>query len=267
MSIIDDNSKESIQLLFNERMPDIQDDQMVIIPFTGGMDSYLCALLAKQKYGIDKIIFLYVPIYSKLAENDDKRQRVESDFFRGIERIGGKNHCIMYKTDISPYKDFATNVLEVVIRKFKVPKYLILFSYGKAQLQNYELLKDCGWSKGLMTRDEVLTFFQNHKTDYPELDTYINTYGGWLFFMGAPWEDIDSIFSYSTFPFYDLTSSDIAKTYDKLGYVNDLFSTISCNQSYANSDVVHHCGKCKNCNERRDSIRKAGIEDKTVYLE
>ena len=59
-------------------------------------------------------------------------------------------------------------------------------------------------------------------------------------------------------PYTKITKSDIARIGKKLGI--DYTETWSC---YKGGDL--QCGKCGTCVERKEALRDAGIEDKTVY--
>ena len=59
-------------------------------------------------------------------------------------------------------------------------------------------------------------------------------------------------------PYTNLTKADIARHGKALGI--DYTETWSC---YKGGE--HHCGKCGTCTERREALREAGIDDKTIY--
>ena len=59
-------------------------------------------------------------------------------------------------------------------------------------------------------------------------------------------------------PYTRLTKADIARRGKALGI--DYSETWSC---YKGGE--HHCGKCGTCTERREALREAGINDKTIY--
>ncbi|MGI6233341.1 MAG: 7-cyano-7-deazaguanine synthase QueC [Prevotella sp.] len=59
-------------------------------------------------------------------------------------------------------------------------------------------------------------------------------------------------------PYTNITKADIARIGKRLGI--DYTETWSC---YKGGEV--HCGKCGTCRERKEALREAGIEDKTVY--
>ena len=60
-------------------------------------------------------------------------------------------------------------------------------------------------------------------------------------------------------PYTNITKADIAKKGKTLGI--DYSETWSC---YKGGNV--HCGTCGTCTERKQALRMAGIEDKTIYL-
>lgn len=61
-------------------------------------------------------------------------------------------------------------------------------------------------------------------------------------------------------PYTDMTKTDIALHGKRLQL--DYSETWSC---YKGGE--HHCGKCGTCFERREALKLAGIEDKTIYMD
>lgn len=59
-------------------------------------------------------------------------------------------------------------------------------------------------------------------------------------------------------PYTFLSKSDIARRGEALGL--DYAQTWSC---YKGGEK--HCGKCGTCRERKEALREAGVEDKTIY--
>jgi 7-cyano-7-deazaguanine synthase len=59
-------------------------------------------------------------------------------------------------------------------------------------------------------------------------------------------------------PYTGITKADIARIGKRLGI--DYAETWSC---YKGGEV--HCGQCGTCRERKEALRDAGIDDKTVY--
>ena len=60
-------------------------------------------------------------------------------------------------------------------------------------------------------------------------------------------------------PYTNITKADIARRGKLLGI--DYTETWSCYKG-----GTHHCGRCGTCVERREALREAGIEDRTIYL-
>ena len=59
-------------------------------------------------------------------------------------------------------------------------------------------------------------------------------------------------------PYTDLTKAEIARHGKSLGV--DYAETWSCYKG-----LEHHCGNCGTCLERKNALREAGIEDRTLY--
>lgn len=268
--IILGQQNDQVLLDIQKQFPPIEDGTLIVIPFTGGMDSYLCALIAKSIYGIDNIVFVFVPIFSKLLVNHDKRHRVESDFLRGLKRIGASKHCVFTKDLLDPHKSFGTNMLEYMRSKYKAERYKILLSYTRVQMQNYKLMLDSGWNLGKRTTDELRKYFDEHCDNYPELNEYIKVFGGELHFTDHAWENLYERFTLVNMPFKELSAPMMVQLYEKLGYLSEIYDTISCNDTKYdcdNYDKHTHCGVCKSCLERKNAFKVSGIEDKTKYKE
>lgn len=59
-------------------------------------------------------------------------------------------------------------------------------------------------------------------------------------------------------PYTNLSKTEIVQHGHKLGL--DYTETYSCYKG-----TEHHCGKCGTCCERKEAMRNAGVEDKTIY--
>lgn len=245
-----------------KEFPTIDAGSKIAIMFTGGVESYLVAHIAKQLYGIENIVFVIILAgqYGDFSASPDKREKVKRDFYNGVKRLGGFH---TYEIDESAFtgSDFAYNL---ALNKLKenFPSIEHVFS-GSSNLQRESMLMllDCGWDKGKLAIDDVKVFFENHKDNYPELKKYIEDFNGDLFFLIVGFEQIQYYYYRVISPLYNLTSPEVVEVYKNLGILDQLFGTTSCNRSIS----VQHCGVCKSCLARKSSIEQNDINDLTVY--
>lgn len=256
----------------SDNFPKMGEDDLAVLLFTGGIDSYMCATLAKELYGIDKIVFVFLTMTSAMAVNEDKLKRVKQDFFDGIKRIGATKHIIIDKNDLTPYDTIDNIVLNVIRKKYTASNYYGIIPHGVVQFQSYDLLKDAGYHTGKYTNNEIELYFNDHKEDYPELSEYITTFGGKLYWLDNNYDplsftDRTRMFESSNFPFRSLNTSMIVQMYNDMNILDELYKTTTCNETKYDYSKNSHCGTCKNCKERKSSFIKAGVIDKTDYKE
>lgn len=244
--------------------PAIDPGDKIGIMFTGGVESYLVARIAKQVYGIDNIIFILIQSnqYSNYSSNKDKIKKVKHDFYENVGMLGGV-HTFEVGEDVYFGHDFAySTIFNEVKNKFPTIKH-IFAGYSNIHKESLTMLLDCGWDKGQITIDDVNNFFDTHKDNYPELKRFMAEMKGDFYFVNevVGFEHVVYHFYKVLRPLDKFTKVEVVEIFKKLNLLEELFNTTSCNTSSS----LQHCGVCKNCLHRKDAIQKNGIHDLTVY--
>jgi 7-cyano-7-deazaguanine synthase len=219
-----------------------------VIVFSGGIDSVCTAFYLKSKFDLYGISFSY-------GQRANQEIKVAKKF---AKKLGLKEHRIV---DISFMKELygKTNVLTDSSRK--LPKK---FEYSiVVPIRNAVFLSIA--SAWAYTLNASIVAYGAHTGDknYPDCRPIFSKKIEAAFNQG----EIDGINkgmrnSLKIWSPYreGLSKSDLLKTgYKTLS--NLIFQTWSC---YSNKNI--HCGVCESCNNRKDAFSKAGILDKTKYL-
>lgn len=248
----------------SKEFPQIDAGDKIAIMFTGGVESYLVAHIAKHLYGIDNIVFVIILAdqYSNFSSNPDKMEKVKKDFYGGVEKIGGLHTHEIHESAFSGH-DFVYNlILKDVKEKFPSIKH-ILSGYNNIHRESMVMLMDCDWDKGKFTIDDANEFFNSHKDSYPELKRFMEEMKGNLYFLNGVvgFEQAIYYFYKVIKPLDKFTNIEVVEIYKNLSILNRLFDTTSCNRSTS----VQNCGICKSCLVRKDAIEKNNIVDLTVY--
>ena len=219
-----------------------------IVIFSGGIDSISTCLYLKSKYDLYGISFSY----GQRASREIKVAKLFS------KTLGLKEHKII---DISFMKNLYRKTNVLTSSQDKIPQK---FNYSiVVPIRNAIFLSIAtAWA---FTLNASLVAYGAHKGDrnYPDCRPSFSKKIESAFNEG----EIDGIRlgirkKISVWSPYrkGLTKSDLLKKASGvLG--NKIFNTWSC---YENKK--HHCGRCESCNNRKAAFVKAGIIDKTKYL-
>lgn len=251
-------------------LPEIKNK--IAILFTGGVESYLLGKLCVQKYGSDNVVFVAwnMDEYNIFYKNNDKRNRVKTDFYKSVKNVGGTISMVI---DNEKYQEesgtMAIRTIKI-IRKYYPDVECVFGGYNNIHRESYEIfdLLDILHNRENASKRGRLEVFSNQKK-YPELVEFLNECNGMIYFveedftMKSP-EDLISFYESKDMvaPFYNLTKTEVVKLYEELDLLEDLYKSNSCNLE----GHTKHCGVCRNCLARRVAIRNAGVEDKTEYL-
>lgn len=243
--------------------PQINPGDKVGIMFTGGVESYLIARIAKELYGVDNIVFILITDskFSGYAENIQKFNKIKENFYKNVKLLGGiHTHEVdnLYSDPNFLYENLKKSVNEIH------PSIAhIIAGYSLLHKEQLQLLLDCEWDKGAITRDDVVEFYNNNKNQYPELKTFIDECEGVIFYINDHYgfENIQYFFYKSLCPFIELTKVEVIELYIQMELVDELFLTTSC----SNNTTEGHCGFCKRCLFRKYRIQSNNIDDLTSY--
>lgn len=220
-----------------------------VIVFSGGVDSVCAVSFLKSKYELYGITFSY----GQKASNEITAAKAFA------KKLGLKQHKII---DIGFMKELYGDSNVLTSSKKKIPSE---FEYSiVVPIRNAVFLSIA--SAWAFTLNASLVAYGAHTGDthYPDCRPIFAKKLEAAFNQG----EIDGIKSkirknieiWSPY-LKGLSKSDLLKSGMKvLG--DSIFKTWSC---YSNEK--YHCGICESCNNRKDAFEKAGIIDKTEYVE
>lgn len=247
----------------SDAYPQIDQDEKIGILFTGGVESYLVAHIAKELYGIDKIVFILITEgkFSNYSNNTQKLDKVKAIFYKNVAQLGGvhtQEIDQLYASNEFMY-DYAKRIV-----KEKYPSVnRLLAGYGLLHQDQIQMLMDCEWDKGRTTNDGAVEFYKQNKNKYPELKIFIDECKGDLLYINEYYgfENVKYFFNNCICPFINFGKADVVELYKQMELMNELFLTVSCNNSISKG----HCGVCKRCLFRKYGMRSNNIQDITVY--
>ena len=243
--------------------PAINTGEKVGIMFTGGIKSSLVASIAKKIYGIDNIVFLLISMdqFFNFGKDKEKLACARKNFEDGVNRLGGKHTFEFDNTCFSSYNptSYATKKL---LSKFKTIKY-IFSGYSNIHEEAINMLTECGWGKGLITRGQLPVYLKNNSKKYKELSYYVEHLGCPIHFTTSfeSFEITKEEYFMNVRPLRHLEFVEIVDLYNKMNLLGELQLTTSCDKQENNK----HCGKCKNCLQRKYVFSQAKIIDLTNY--
>ena len=253
-------------------MPTVASGNKVGLFFTGGVESTLVALMMLKKYGADNVIFIFMSLerYSNYKHNHKKFQRIQEDFKRRVESIGGihtmeiDNHDAQYCDELYGSRNIVEWSLKKVTSEFGECKH-IFAGYSNIHRENIQLLKDCGWEKTIQLKEQVKQWLSERMDQYPEVRDFLVDCGGDIYFVteSVAFDIVQQHYYSSVKPLNEMTKPEVIELYKKFGFEKELAQTISCNNPDVEASM--HCGICKNCTQRQKAFIVANIEDQTIY--
>jgi len=234
------------------------------ILFTGGIKSSLIASIAKQIYGIDNLVFLFISMdqFSNFDKDKKKLSCAKKNFEDGVKRLGGTLTFEFDNSCYNPHQPTFSYATKKLIGKFKTLKYVIS-GHSNIHEDAINMLDEAGWGKGLVTRGQLVDYLKNNSKKYKELHYYVKNLGCPIYFTSAveSFEIVKKDYLDNVRPFRHLEFIEILELYYKMNLLGELHLTTSCDKHEDNK----HCGKCKNCLQRKYVFSHAGITDFTNY--
>ena len=239
--------------------PQIDVGEQIGILYTGGIKSHLLALIAKELYGIENIIFV---LETDTGNNSKDLNSLKNNFNNGISILNGIH---VFQTGDNNYDNnelFYGSFVDSILARYPNIKYL-LSGYDIFIEQTMQLLENSGWSKGLKTREELIKYLKQNQNNFPVVHRNHTESN-----VGIPMIHRKDVYLESYIflnniarPFKNLDLYEIIEMYDENNLLPQLSQTISCKKSVGNT----HCGKCKNCLQRKNAFSLARVPDLTKY--
>jgi 7-cyano-7-deazaguanine synthase in queuosine biosynthesis len=251
------------------QFPDIGEDEVVGVSFSGGMESTLIAKLAIDFYGVDRVKLL---VFDNIFSRDVPVQieTVVANCERSAMAIGydpTKLHRMTFDSELHQTDRIAslTNVKDYILEQY--PNLAHLYFGFTNVFFDVEPLNSSMYTIEDMRaiiesdREKFERVIDEFHTDYS--DFYMSLLQG-MNIKSETYEFLSTTEKVMT-PFDNLDKGEIVDLYYQLGLEDLLEQTWSCT-TYAVLGHEKHCGDCFNCQQRYDGYRHAGKEDPTDYL-
>jgi hypothetical protein len=242
--------------------PKIDSNEKIGILFQGGIESTLLALMAKEIYGIDNVVFILITANAVLGYKNDsnKLDILRKTFQDSVDNIGG-THTIELGDDALNRHNLSNSALKKLVSKYGSKIKFVLAGYNKVYEESVNLLKDSGWSRGFITNDKLDGYLEQNSKKYPELYNHVKKQNGKIFGVSKHigFEQISTDYHTNVRPFRNLNLSEIIDLYGKLNLISYLYKTSSCDVDLGN------CGICDNCHRRKSAFQDSSVSDLTKY--
>jgi len=256
----------NFEFVIKDHFPELPDNRKMGVFLSGGMESCLISFIAKERYGVDKVVFFYSDdIFS--ANSPDRNTYIYTNIKRAAMLL-----------DITPtYLEFDYNKhindrkksIEGKMASLKIEYDVDFVMFGFTKLFfEVEIFKQRG-----MTVDKILEIAYadpiHYKSTIEEFHLKTGKYSNELLEIDIPAEVYPLLRETSGFiksPFKNMNKSEVVDFYRQLGILDKLYATSSC--ITASLTVIEkHCGNCFNCQQRWDAFRilNNGVEDATEY--
>lgn len=243
--------------------PQIASDEKIGILFQGDIESTLLAVIAKELYGIDRVVFILIAFDEFLLykNDEDKLNILKETFKQNVERLGGKHTLVLGSEVYKRNKNITLEIKKILLDKYQGKLKFVLSGYNKLHEQSMSMLKHCGWDRGIITDDKLKPWLEKNREHYLELYKHVVEHNGKIFGVSKyiGFEQIEADFYTNVRPFRNLTQSDIIDLYDKINALTELYHSSSCDVDVGN------CGICSSCQRRKRSFRNSSVTDLTKY--
>ena len=238
--------------------------EKIAILYTNGIKSHLLALMAKQIYGIENIVFvLNTPEeYFNFKDNPTKLSKVISNFNNGLTKLSAVNSIHNTGGLFEQHKMNYDLIMEKIQAQFSTVKFLYA-GHNNMHEETIQLLLDSGWDKGLLSVNELNGYLDNNSSKYPELYYYTKNLDYKIPAVNRVlgFEQINHYYQSVQKPFANLTTTNIIKFYEILSLKDKIFESVSCPVL----TTKLNCGYCSDCLGNNYALSQAGIEDNTDY--
>jgi len=250
-------------------MINLPNTHKVALLFTGGMESHLLARILIERYGIENVVLVLMIMdeYNVFKANPEKAQRVLNGFDAATKRLN-VTHTLAINSEMlnKHHGTIPQKVLSSIKEVFPDIEYTF-DGYNNIHKESMDIFRETNFDHTIKHDvDRVRMHLATHQEEYPELYDFVFKCDGMIYFVQDDYtlktrEDVigENISTHLS-PLMNYTKADVIKLYAELNLLDELYKTKSCNTSTA------HCGKCKNCLNRKFAFKQSGIEDKTEYL-
>lgn len=253
------------KFIVEEHFPKLADDRKMGVFLSGGMESSLISLIAKEYYGADRVIFFYSD--NIFSSNDPVRNTyIHTNINRAAKLLDIVPTYLEfnYNSHVNNRKQSIQDKMQSLKIEYDVD--FVMFGFTKLFF-DVEIFKQQG-----MTVEKIMEIAYadpvTYKSTIEEFHLDTGRYTEHLLDIDIPTEVYPLLRQTSGFiksPFNQLNKSEVVDFYKQLGLLDILYGTSSCIRDSL-TVTGKHCGSCFNCQQRWDAFKILGtVEDLTDY--
>lgn len=247
-------------------LPNLQPNKKIAVLFSGGLASTMAAVLSIEKYGIENVVAVFIPMSNiKLEQNKLLENRIQA-FNLIADELGITNKVMLLTQEDYQINDVDNLMVDIHRLDFVASLITILKNNGhdvqsliggnaKLDAEIRELLNRDRFADGVIGNidaDGVKEYVEANPENYSEIIAHnvLQNYGKWItnnaFYKleESRGEDKDLL----VFPFGDTTKKQIVQMYKEKGLEELLAKTKSCSKN------LDHCGMCNGCLQREIAL-------------
>jgi hypothetical protein len=256
----------NLEYQIDKYFPKLVEGQRMGVFLSGGMESTLISLIAREIYGKDKVFNFYSDnIFS--ANDPDRSRYIRGNVQRSADFIGVEPVYIDfdYGFHVSDRRQSIENKILSLREQYSVN--FVMFGFTKLFFE-VEPFKQEGLTDQHV-REIAFSNPEKFKSTIEEFHLETDEYTWHLLDIDIPSEVYHLLRQSSGFirsPFKDLNKCEVVDLYTQLDKLDVLYKTSSCIMENL-STTGKHCGSCFNCQQRWDAFKIAGtgIKDLTGY--
>ena len=253
------------KFIIESHFPKLSNHQKMGVFLSGGMESSLISLLAREYYGKERVVFFYSDnIFS--SNDPDRNSYIHTNINRAAKLLDIVPTYLDFNYDahVNNRKQSINDKME----NLKTTQHIEFVMFGFTKLFfDVEIFKQSGMTiemiKNIAYADPIL-----YKSTIEEFHLDTERYIEHLLDIDIPAEVYPLLRQTSGFiksPFKNINKSEVVDLYRQLGLLDKLYGTSSCIRDSL-TVTGKHCGDCFNCQQRWDAFKILGtVQDLTEY--
>lgn len=247
-------------------LPNLQPNKKIAVLFSGGLASTMAAILAIEKYGINNVVTVFIPMTNIKSGQDTLLQNRTETFNQLTDELAITNKVMLLTQEDYAVNDIDNLLVDIHRLDFSQSLITILANKGydvqnlilgnaKLDAEIRDLLNRDRFADGVIGNidaDGVKEYVEANPEKYSEIIAHnvLDSYGQWIannIFYKIEESKVDNK-DLAVFPFANTSKKQIVAMYKEKGLEDLLAKTKSCSRS------LDHCGVCNNCLQREIAL-------------
>jgi hypothetical protein len=247
-------------------LPNLQPNKKIAVLFSGGLASTMATILAIEKYGINNVVAVFIPMTNIKSGQDTLLQNRTETFNQLTDELAITNKVMLLTQEDYAVNDIDNLLVDIHRLDFSQSLITILANKGydvqnlilgnaKLDAEIRDLLNRDRFADGVIGNidaDGVKEYVEANPEKYSEIIAHnvLDSYGQWIannIFYKIEESKVDNK-DLAVFPFTNTSKKQIVAMYKEKGLEDLLAKTKSCSRS------LDHCGICTNCFQREIAL-------------